>query len=98
MGRYKALMDPHLHARNLAGQSTEAAVGMAVLNRMFNTARRNSVRCTAALPEIGGRATRSPDHDPFNNADCTDQYRNHGSTSRLDPACGANRNNAPVSR
>ena len=47
MGRYKAIMGPRLRARSLAGQRTEAAVGVAVLNRMLNTARPNSVRHSA---------------------------------------------------
>ena len=47
MGRYKALIGPRLRARSLAGQRTEAAAGVAVLNRMLNTARPNSVRHSA---------------------------------------------------
>ena len=46
MGRYKAIIGPRLRARSLSGQRTEAAVGVAVLNRMLNTARPNSVRHT----------------------------------------------------
>ena len=46
MGRHKAIIGPRLRARSLAGQRTEAAVGVAVLNRMLNTARPNSVRHT----------------------------------------------------
>ena len=48
MGRYKAIMGPRLRARSLSGQRTEAAVGVAVLNRMLNTARPNSARHTAS--------------------------------------------------
>jgi hypothetical protein len=33
MGRYKALIRPRLWARGFAAQQTEAAIGMAVLNR-----------------------------------------------------------------
>ena len=44
MGRYKAIIGPGLRARSLAGQRTEAAVGVAVLNRMLHTSRPNSVR------------------------------------------------------
>jgi hypothetical protein len=33
-----------LHARALSGQQAEAAIGVAVLNRMIETARPNSVR------------------------------------------------------
>lgn len=45
MGRYKAIIGPRLRARKLPGQRAEAAVGVAVLNRMLNAGRPNSVRC-----------------------------------------------------
>ena len=45
MGRYKAIIGPGLRARSLPGQRTEAAVGVAVLNRMLHAGRPNSVRC-----------------------------------------------------
>jgi hypothetical protein len=35
MGRYKALIGPRLRARCFAAQQTEAAIGVAVLNRML---------------------------------------------------------------
>jgi hypothetical protein len=35
MGRYKTLIGPRLRARGFAGQQTEAAIGVAVLNRML---------------------------------------------------------------
>ena len=35
MGRYKALIGPRLRALGFAAQRTEAAVGVAVLNRML---------------------------------------------------------------
>ena len=44
MGRYKAMIGPRLRARGLAAQQTEAAVGVAVLNRMLVAGRPNSVR------------------------------------------------------
>jgi hypothetical protein len=44
MGRYKALIGPRLRARGFAAQQTEAATGVAVLNRMLATGRPNSVR------------------------------------------------------
>ncbi len=44
MGRYKALIGPRLRARGLAAQQTEAAVGVAVLNRMLAAGRLDSVR------------------------------------------------------
>ena len=47
MSRYKALIGSRLRARSLSGQRTEAAVGVAVLNRMLHTARPNSVRYRA---------------------------------------------------
>ena len=47
MGRYKAIIGPRLRARSLSGQRAEAAVGVAVLNRMLHAARPNSFRHTA---------------------------------------------------
>jgi transposase len=44
MGRYKALIGPRLRARGLPAQQTEAAIGVAVLNRMLAAGRPNSVR------------------------------------------------------
>ena len=44
MGRYKALIGLRLRARGFAAQQTEAAVGVAVLNRMLAAGRPNSVR------------------------------------------------------
>ena len=44
MGRYKSLIGPRLRARGFAGQQTEAAVGVAVLNRMMAAGRPDSVR------------------------------------------------------
>jgi hypothetical protein len=45
MGRCKALIGPRLRARHPSAQRTEAAIGVAVLNRMLNAARPHSVRC-----------------------------------------------------
>jgi hypothetical protein len=44
MGRYKALIGPRLRARGFAAQQTEAATGVAVLNRMLVAGRPDSVR------------------------------------------------------
>jgi hypothetical protein len=44
MGRYKTLIGPRLRARGVAAQQTEAAVGVAVLNRMLAAGRPDSVR------------------------------------------------------
>ena len=44
MARYKGILGDHLHARKLSGQQTEAALGVAVLNRMIETGRPESVR------------------------------------------------------
>jgi len=44
MGRYKALIGPRLRARGFAAQQTEAAIGVAVLNRMLAAGRPHSVR------------------------------------------------------
>lgn len=45
MGRYKTLIGPRLRARGFAAQQTEAAIGVAVLNRMLAAGRPDSVRC-----------------------------------------------------
>ena len=45
MGRYKAIIGPCLRARSFSGQQSEAAVGVAVLNRMLDAGRPDSVRC-----------------------------------------------------
>ena len=44
MGRYKTIIGPNLRARNLPGQRSEAAVGIAVLNRGLHAGRPNAVR------------------------------------------------------
>jgi hypothetical protein len=49
MGRYKALIGPRLRARGVAAQQTEAAIGMAVLNRMLLAARPKSIRRQAVI-------------------------------------------------
>lgn len=49
MGRYKVIIGPTLRARSLAGQRPEAAIGVAVLNRMLQAGRPNSVRCVQKI-------------------------------------------------
>ena len=44
MGRYKTLIGPRLRVRGFAAQQTEAAIGVAVLNRMSVAGRPDSVR------------------------------------------------------
>src|SRR5689334_11876859 len=44
MARYKRILGDHLHARKLPGQQAEAALGVAVLNRMIEAGRPESVR------------------------------------------------------
>jgi hypothetical protein len=44
MGRYKRIIGPQLRAKSFAGQQTEAAIGVVVLNRMFEAGRSDSVR------------------------------------------------------
>ena len=46
MARYKRILGGQLHARRFPGQRAEAAIGVAVLNRMIDLARPNSVRAT----------------------------------------------------
>ena len=44
MGRYKAIIEPRLRARAFDAQPTEAAIGVAVLNRMLAAGRPHYVR------------------------------------------------------
>ena len=44
MGRYKGIIGPCLRARSFAGQQAEAAIGVAVLNRMLGAGCPDSVR------------------------------------------------------
>jgi hypothetical protein len=44
MGRYKAIIGPRLRARSFSGQKADANVGVAVLNRMLDAGRPDSVR------------------------------------------------------
>ena len=44
MGRYKGIIGPTLRARSPAGQDTESAIGVAVLNRMLYAGRPDSIR------------------------------------------------------
>ncbi|MCB1528762.1 MAG: IS5 family transposase [Hyphomicrobiaceae bacterium] len=47
MGRYKGVIGPRLRARSFLAQQTEAAIGVAILNRMLACGRPKSVRCQA---------------------------------------------------
>jgi hypothetical protein len=51
MGRYKGIIGARLRARGEAAQRTEAIVGVAVLNRMLDAGRPNSVRRPAAAAQ-----------------------------------------------
>ncbi len=44
MSRYKHLIGPKLRARTLPGQQGEAAIAVAMLNRMIQTAKPVSMR------------------------------------------------------
>ena len=44
MGRYKAIIGPRLRVRHFEDQQAEATVGVAVLNRMLDAGRPNSIR------------------------------------------------------
>ncbi len=48
MGRYKGIIGPGLRARSFLAQQTEAAIGVAILNRMLACGRPKSVRCEAS--------------------------------------------------
>ena len=47
MGRYKGVIGPRLRARSFRAQQTEAAIGLAILDRMLACGRPKSVRCQA---------------------------------------------------
>jgi hypothetical protein len=49
MGRYKALIGSRLRACGFAAQQTEAAIGVAVLNRMLAAGHPKSVRCQRVI-------------------------------------------------
>jgi hypothetical protein len=49
MGRYQAIIGERLRARDWRGQRTEAAVAVAVLNRMLGAGRPKSVRTSALV-------------------------------------------------
>jgi hypothetical protein len=49
MGRYKALIGSRLRPRGVAAQQTEAAIGVADLNRMLAAGRPDSVRCLRVI-------------------------------------------------
>ncbi|NTG45680.1 IS5/IS1182 family transposase, partial [Agrobacterium rhizogenes] len=48
IGRYKGVIGPRLRARSFIAQQTEAAIGVALLNRMLASGRPKSVRCPAS--------------------------------------------------
>jgi hypothetical protein len=45
MGRYKALVGPRPRARGFEAQQTEAAISVAILNRMLAAGRPDSAQC-----------------------------------------------------
>jgi hypothetical protein len=47
MGRYKGVIGPRLRARSFRAQQNEAAIGVAILNRMLACGCPKSVRCRA---------------------------------------------------
>ena len=49
MGRYKVLIGPRLRARGFPAQQTEAAISVAVLNRVLAAGRPDSVRRTRII-------------------------------------------------
>ena len=48
MGKYKGIIGPRLRARSFPAQQTEAAIGVAILNRMLACGHPKSVRCQAS--------------------------------------------------
>jgi hypothetical protein len=60
MGRYKALIGPRLRGRGFAAQQTEAAISVAVLNRMLAAGRPDSVRPSRSSHSSLGSGVISP--------------------------------------
>jgi hypothetical protein len=60
MGRYKTLIGPRLRAHDLAAQQTEAAIGVAVPNRMLAAGRPDSVRRQQVIASPLGIGVISP--------------------------------------
>jgi hypothetical protein len=48
MGLYKGVIGPRLRARSFRAQQTDAAIGVAILNRILACGRPKSVRCQAS--------------------------------------------------
>lgn len=69
MGRYRAIIGPCLRARRWPGQRAEAAVAVAVLNRMLDAGRPDSVRSRnrRSVSHLGKEKLRST-LEPCNNA------------------------------
>ncbi|WP_147395192.1 hypothetical protein [Azospirillum cavernae] len=67
MARYKRILGGQLQARTLPGQQAEAAIGVAVLNRMIDQARPNSVRAAGSkvVSGFGASAPTSLHQHPF---------------------------------
>jgi transposase len=55
MGRYKTLIGPRLRARGFAAQQSEAAIGVAVLNRMLAAGRIPSVANRPSHSRVGSK-------------------------------------------
>ena len=51
-GLYKAILGPHLRARRFSGQQAKAAIYIAILNRMLDAGRTDSVRLVRTYPQI----------------------------------------------
>src|SRR5215217_7502444 len=51
MGRYKTLIGSRLRARGFAARQTEAAIGVAVLNRMLAARRPDFIRCQRIIAQ-----------------------------------------------
>jgi hypothetical protein len=59
MDRYKPLIGTRLRARDLPAQRTEAAIGVAVLNRMLAAARAKSARCKVRAAQLMAKGENS---------------------------------------
>jgi hypothetical protein len=93
MGRYKTLIGPRLRARGFAAQQTEAAIGVAVLNRMLVAGRPDSVRRQPVTHNsLGSGPSRPPSGSaptpPGIDGHGADAAQGFGEVGRVDAATG----------
>jgi hypothetical protein len=89
-GRYESLTEPRLRARGFVGQQTEAAIGMAVLNRMFGAGGSQTPGGPARIELAPGPLTLAGElQDDRIDADLLGDWVDHGSRQNLADLQGA---------